>query len=64
MWHIMRESGCAYRILVGKLEGKGPFGRPRHRWEDNIKINLKEIGERAWTRMVWLRIGQIMRFHE
>jgi hypothetical protein len=44
MWHIMGESRCAYRILVGKLEGKGPFGRPRHRLEDNIKMNLKEMG--------------------
>jgi hypothetical protein len=45
MWHIMRESGCAYRLLLGKLEGKGSIGRPRHRWEDNITMNLKEMGE-------------------
>jgi hypothetical protein len=32
----MREKRNAYRILVGKLEGKRPLGRPRHRWEDNI----------------------------
>jgi hypothetical protein len=32
-----------YRILVGKLEGKRPLGRPRHRWEDNIKMDLKEV---------------------
>jgi hypothetical protein len=44
MWHIMGEIRYAYRILVGKLVGKGPFGRPRHRWEDNIKMNLKEMG--------------------
>jgi hypothetical protein len=30
--------------LVGKLEGKRPFGRPRRRWEDNIRMDLKEIG--------------------
>jgi len=30
----------AYRVLVGKPEGKRPFGRPRRRWEDNIKMNL------------------------
>jgi hypothetical protein len=30
--------------LVGKPEGKRPFGIPRHRWEDNIKMNLREIG--------------------
>jgi hypothetical protein len=40
----MGKSIGAQRILVWKLEGKGPFGRPRHRWEDNIKINLKEMG--------------------
>jgi hypothetical protein len=34
----------AYRILVGKLEGKSPLGRPRLRWVDNIKMDLREIG--------------------
>jgi hypothetical protein len=34
----------AYRILVGKPEGKRPLGRPRHRWVDNIKMDLKEMG--------------------
>ena len=33
-----------YRALVGKPEGKRPLGRPRHRWEDNIKMYLKEVG--------------------
>jgi hypothetical protein len=32
-----------HRVLVGKLEGKRPLGRPRHRWEDNIKMNLEEV---------------------
>jgi hypothetical protein len=36
-----RENAC--RILVGKLEGKTPLGKPRCRWEDNIKMNLEEI---------------------
>jgi len=40
----MEESRCGYRILLGKLEGKGPFGRPWRGWEDNIKMNLKEMG--------------------
>jgi len=34
----------AYKILVGKLEGKGPFERPRRKCEDNIKMDLKDIG--------------------
>jgi hypothetical protein len=34
----------AYRVLVGKCEGKSPLGRPKRRWEDNIKMNLQEVG--------------------
>jgi hypothetical protein len=34
----------AYRVLVGKPEGRRPFGRPRNRWEDNIKTDLCEVG--------------------
>jgi hypothetical protein len=34
----------AYRILVGKPKGKSPLERPRHRWEDNIAMDLREIG--------------------
>jgi hypothetical protein len=40
----MREKRNAYRILVGKPEGKRPLGRPRRRWVDNIKMDLREIG--------------------
>jgi len=36
----MEERRVLYRVLVGKLEGKRPLGRPRHRWEDNIKMDL------------------------
>jgi hypothetical protein len=45
----------AYRILVGKPEGKRPLGRPRRRWVYNIKINLRH--DEVWTGLVWLRIG-------
>jgi hypothetical protein len=38
------EKRNAYRILVGKPEGKRPIGRPRHRWVDNINIDLRETG--------------------
>ena len=44
--HVARkeQSRNAYRVLVGKPERKKPFERPRHRWEDNIKMNLREVG--------------------
>jgi hypothetical protein len=37
------ERGGADRVLVGETEGKGPLGRPRHRWKDNIKMDLQEM---------------------
>jgi hypothetical protein len=40
----MGEGICAYRVLVGEPEGKRPFGRLRRRWEDNIKMDLQEVG--------------------
>ncbi|KAJ4436719.1 hypothetical protein ANN_16851 [Periplaneta americana] len=45
--HVARmgESRNAYRVLVGRAEGKRPLGRPRRRWEDNIKMDLREVGE-------------------
>jgi hypothetical protein len=45
----------AYRILVGKPEGKRPLGRPRRRWVDNIKIYLREIG---WDGMDWIDLAK------
>ena len=45
----MVERRAAYRILVEKPEGKRPLGRPRHRREDNIKIDLQEVGYGIWT---------------
>jgi hypothetical protein len=55
----MREKRNAYRILVGEPEGKRPLGRPRRRWEDNIKMNLREMGwdGMEWNGLIWLRIG-------
>jgi hypothetical protein len=41
----MGEERGVQRVLVGKSEGKRPLGRPRHRWEDNIKRDLQEVGE-------------------
>jgi hypothetical protein len=40
----MGEGRGVYRVLVGRTEGKIPLGRPKHRWEDNIKMDLREIG--------------------
>jgi hypothetical protein len=42
--------------LVGKPEGKRPFGRPAHRWEDNIRVNPED--GRTWGTLVWLRTGK------
>jgi hypothetical protein len=53
----MGEMRNAYKILVGKPEGKRPLGRSRHRWADNIKIDLREIGFRMWIGFIWIRIG-------
>jgi hypothetical protein len=45
-----------HRILVGKSEGRSPLGRPRRRWEDNIRMDPKEIVWKVWTGFVWLEI--------
>jgi hypothetical protein len=45
----------AYRILVGKKEGKRPLGRPRCKWVNNIKMDLREIG---WDGMNWIDLAQ------
>jgi hypothetical protein len=45
----------AYRILVGKPEGKRPLGRPRRRWVDNIKMDLREVG---WDGRDWIDLAQ------
>ena len=46
-----------HRVLVGKPEGKRPLGRPRRRWEDNIKMDLQEVGGSCGDWRSWLRIG-------
>jgi len=52
--HVARmgESTGVCRILMRKPEGKRPLGRPRHRLEDNIELNLEEVGWRAWTGLI------------
>jgi len=51
----MGEGRGVYRVLVRKPEEKRPLGRPRHRWEDNIKVDLQEVGFRS---MDWIRLAQ------
>ena len=53
----MGEKRGIYRVLVGKPEGKRPLGRPRSRWDDNIKMDLQKIVCGVWTGSIWLRIG-------
>jgi hypothetical protein len=50
-----REKRNAYRLLVGKPEGKRPLGRPRCRWVDNIRMALREVG---WGDVDWIGLAQ------
>jgi hypothetical protein len=51
----MGERRGAYRALVGKPEGRRPLGRPKRRWEDNIKMDLREV---EWGGMDWINLAQ------
>ena len=51
----MREREGVYRVLVGKPEGKRPLVRPSRKWEDNIKMGLKEVG---WAGMDWIDLAE------
>jgi hypothetical protein len=51
----MGEGRNVYRVLVGNPEGERPLGRPRHRWEGGIKVDLREIG---WGRVEWIHLAQ------
>jgi hypothetical protein len=51
----MGEERKVYKVLVGKPEGKRPLGRPRHRWEDGIRMDLREIGLGGVN---WIRLAQ------
>jgi len=53
----MRERGGVYRFGLRKPEGKRPLGRPRRRWEDNIKMDLQEV---VWGVMEWIDLAQNM----
>jgi hypothetical protein len=51
----MREERKVYKVLVGKPEGNRPLGRPSHRWEDGIRMDLREIG---WGSVEWIQLAQ------
>jgi hypothetical protein len=53
----MGEVRGAYNILVGRPEGRRPLGRPRRRWEDNIKMDLREIGFGDVDWIYWAQDG-------
>jgi hypothetical protein len=50
----MGEDRKVYKVLVGKPEGKRPFGRPRHRWEDGVRMDLRETGLEG---VDWIRLA-------
>ena len=66
----MGEGRGLHRVLIGKPEGKRPLGRPRRRWEDNIKMDLQEVGwdcgdwmELAWDwERWWALVNTVMNF--
>jgi hypothetical protein len=51
----MVEERNVYRVLMGKPEGKRPLGRPRHRWDDGITMDLRETG---WGSVDWIQLVQ------
>jgi hypothetical protein len=52
----MGEGRGMYRVWWEMLRGKRPLGRPRYRWEYNIKVDLQEVGNGLWSGLSWLRI--------
>jgi hypothetical protein len=48
-----------HRVLMGKPEVKRSLGRPKHRWEDNIKMDLQDVECEGWTLSSWFRIGTV-----
>jgi hypothetical protein len=53
--HGRGEERRVYKVLMGKTEGKRPLGRPKRRWEDGIRIYLREIG---WGSVEWIHLAQ------
>jgi hypothetical protein len=55
MWHALGEDRKVYKVLAGNPEGNRPLGRPRRRWEDGIRMDLREIGLGV---VDWIRLAQ------
>jgi len=55
MWRVWVRREGVYRVLLGKPEGRRPLGRPKHRWVDNIRMNLQEVG---CGYMDWIGLAQ------
>ena len=57
--HVVRmgERRVAYRVLVGRPEGRRSLGRPMRRRKDTVEMDPQEMGWGAWTGLIWLRIG-------
>jgi hypothetical protein len=53
----MGATRCSCKILFRKPEGMRPLGRFGCRWEDNIRMDLREIGQKVWTAFIWCRVG-------
>jgi hypothetical protein len=58
----MGEGRVVYRVLVGKPEGRRPLGRPRLRWDDNIKMDVQEVGGGCGDWMERALVGMVMNF--
>jgi hypothetical protein len=55
MWRVWGGDRCVHRVLLGKPDEKRPLGRPRLRWEDNIKMDLQDIGGSGGD---WMELAQ------
>jgi hypothetical protein len=53
VWHAWERN--VYRVLMGNPEGKRPLGRPRRKWEDGIRMDLRDIG---WGSVDWIQLAQ------
>jgi hypothetical protein len=57
MWHAWERREKMYKVLMGQPKGKRPLGRPRRRWEDGIRMDIRDIGWGVWIGFDWIRTG-------